>query len=167
MSAEAAAERLGVEPGPRAGRRRGDPATGRVRAQRAGDRAAAEPLGGGPGAAVQPDEHHAADRRCGQSRDRPGGDGRGRAGAGDVQRRHGLEPGAEGASQRGGAGPAPGPARPGTAIRSGRGDRVDERSCPGTSCCSRRATSYRRTAGSSPPRRSRCRKPRSPARARR
>src|SRR3954451_17073285 len=36
-------------------------------------RAAAEPLGGGPGPAGQPDEHHAADRRWGQSGDRRGG----------------------------------------------------------------------------------------------
>ena len=59
------------------------------------------------------------------------------------------------------------PARAGTAIRPGRGDRLDRSWCPGTSCCSRRATSSRRTGGSSPPPRSRCRRPRSPARARR
>ena len=37
--------------------------------------------------------------------------------AGDVQRRDGLEPGAEGASERGRAGPAPGSSRPGAASR--------------------------------------------------
>jgi magnesium-transporting ATPase (P-type) len=39
--------------------------------------------------------------------------------------------------------------------------------CPGTWCCSKRATSYRRTGGSSPRPHSRCRRPRSPGRARR
>ena len=46
----------------------------RVRAERAGDRAAAEPVGGRPGSAVEPDEHHAADRRGRQLRDRAGRD---------------------------------------------------------------------------------------------
>ena len=61
----------------------------------------------------------------GQLRDRAGRHRRRGAGAGDVQRRHGLEPGAQGAGQRRGTGPAPGPARAGAAIRRGRGGRID------------------------------------------
>ena len=95
-----------------------------------------------------------------------GGDRHRGAGAGDLQRRDGLQPGAEGPGQRRGAGPAAGAAGAGAAIRPGRGDRVDRSSCPVTSCCSRRGTSSRRTAGSSSPPPSRCRRPRSPARAR-
>ena len=116
----------GRQPGTRAGRRRGDPAAGRVRAQRAADRAAAEPSGRWPGAQLANPMNimllivGVASFAIGQVATGAGG-----AGAGDVQRRHGLEPGAEGAGERGGAGPAAGPARPGAAIRRGRGDRVD------------------------------------------
>ena len=71
------------------------------------------------------------------------------AAAGDVQRRHGHQPGAEGPGQRRGARAAPGPA--GRVRRDGRVEpgRLDRRSCPATSCCWRRATSSRPTAGSS------------------
>ena len=78
----------------------------------------------------------------------------------------GIEPGAEGAGERRRAGAAAGAARPGAACRARRGGRRRSTSCPATSCCSRRATWSRPTAGSSRRRRSRCRRPRSPARAR-
>ena len=56
--------------------------------------------------------------------DRADRDGRGGAGAGDVQRGDGYGPGAEGAGQRGGAGQAAGAARPGAALGAGRADRI-------------------------------------------
>ena len=95
-----------------------------VRTQRAGDGAAAERLGRGSRAAVEPDEHHAVDRLGGQLRDRSGSDGRLRAWSRVVQRHHGLEPGAEGPGKRRGALAAPGPSRPCPAIGERRGDRL-------------------------------------------
>ena len=150
-----------------AGRRRGRATTYAVRTQRTSDGAAAERMGRRPRAAVEPDEHHAVDRLRRQLRDRTGGDGRLRARPRVVQRRDGLEPGAEGPGQRRGALAAPGAARPRPAIRERRGDRLPASSCRATSCCSRRAIWSRPTDGSSPPRRSRYRKRPSPARARR
>ncbi len=154
-------------PGPGARRRRGAPTARRVRAESAGDGAAAEPVGGRARPDVEPDEHHAGDRRGRESCDRAGRDRHLRRAAGDVQRRDGLAAGAQGAGERRRTRATPGAACPGAARRQRRGRRVG-RPRPGRH---RAAGGGRRRARRRPdpraPRRSRCRRPRSPARARR
>ena len=125
-------------------------------------------LGRRPRAAVEPDEHHAADRRGRQPCDRAGRDRLLRGAAGHVQRRDGLR----GRSSR----RAPVSTRwrscrcPHARVRrAGRVEEVDvDRSRPGRRRAARgRRRGARPMAGSWPRRRSRCRRPRSPARARR
>ena len=167
MSAEAAAERLGVEPGTRAGRRRGDPATGRVRAA----------------TSCRPSHRRAAGQVARGQLTNPmnimllivgvASFAIGQVATGvvvlalvtfnvvmgsnqELKARASVEALAQLQV------PARGCGDPARSRRSNR-----RTSCPGTSCCSRRATSCPRTGGSSPPRRSRCRRRRSPARARR
>ena len=108
-----------------------------------------------------------ADRRGRESRDRAGRDGHLRRAAGDVQRRHGLAAGAQGAGERRSTGATPGAPCSGAARGSRRGRSSRSTLSRATSCCWRRATSCPPTAESSCRRPSRCRRPRSRARARR
>ena len=106
----------GCRPGSGAERSRSGAAADRVRTERAAHRTTAECLADRAGPAVQPDEHHAADRvspASSSARSRRGGG----TGAGHVQRRGGLQAGAEGTGQRGGTRAASGAPRAGPAVR--------------------------------------------------
>ena len=123
---------------------------------------------GRPGPAVEPDEHHAADRR------------RSPASRSARWRRAsscwrlvtfnvvmGSNQELQGAGQRRGAGAAPGAPRPGPAVGQRRGGRLDRARAGRRRAARGRRPRPGRRAASSPRRRSRCRRRRSPARARR